>query len=143
MDKIFTEQLRNQSEGHALYHKTSEAIMKPGSCGYFSEAGLWKPILNVTDLSPNELQSQGWQPLTKQLEIESDRGIRWPMKVSDSVSRISIGGEVKASSPVMATAHQRTRGRIRRRARHNLAATRSLPVSDRLGDPRPWAVLPD
>ena len=31
------------------------------------------------------------------------------------------GGEVEASIPVMAMAHQRTRGRVRRRARRNLA----------------------
>ena len=33
------------------------------------------------------------------------------------------GGEVEASIPLMALAHQRTRGRVRRRARRNRAAT--------------------
>ena len=33
------------------------------------------------------------------------------------------GGEVEASIPIMAIAHQRTRGRARRRAWRNLAAT--------------------
>src|SRR5919202_4034688 len=33
-------------------------------------------------------------------------------------------GEVDASTPVMARAHQRTRGRVRRRTWRNLAATR-------------------
>lgn len=70
--------------------------MKPGSCGYFSEAGLWRPILHLTDLTPTGLEADGWQAPAKALDMKLDRGIYWPMKVSESVTGVDIDPEVRA-----------------------------------------------
>ena len=85
LNAVYAEQFKNHPEGHALYLKVSGLSMKPGSCGYFTESGPWITIVQVAEVDPATLASEGWKPPAKLMMTENKTGIEWPIKLSESV----------------------------------------------------------
>lgn len=94
LDIIYTKQLRNHPEGHALYNKTSADHLRPGTCGFFDVKGDWKVIAHISDTE--NLRTEGWTAPRDDLKIESDFGIEWPLKLSESARGYEVGVEANA-----------------------------------------------
>lgn len=95
LNEVYAEQLRNHPEGHALYFKVPGSSMKPGSCGYFTESGHWRAIVHVADVEPKSLEDEGWKPPARLITTESQVGIEWPIKLSESVQERKIKANLK------------------------------------------------
>ncbi|KAH8696411.1 hypothetical protein BGW36DRAFT_380944 [Talaromyces proteolyticus] len=98
LDVIFAEQLRNHPEGHALYNKVSADHLKPGTCGFFDEKGDWNVIEQLCDRETWE--SDGWIGIPEQLRTETDFGIQWPVKLSESAKGYEIDVDVNLKPPI-------------------------------------------
>lgn len=96
LNVVYANLLRNHPEGHALYFKVAASQMKPGDCGYFSENGQWKHIVGIVAVESKDLASQGWKPPTQTLKTETQHGIEWPIKVSESVTDIRVSTKLGA-----------------------------------------------
>ena len=48
-DKIYTESLKDQQEGIAVYVKLLANDVKPGTVGYVNSDGNWHTVLQLTD----------------------------------------------------------------------------------------------
>jgi hypothetical protein len=48
-DRIYTEALRNNYQGHALYPDIATTGLKPGSLGYFDVDGKWTLLCQLAD----------------------------------------------------------------------------------------------
>lgn len=96
LNEVYAEQFKNHPEGHALYFKVSGSSMKPGSCGYFNESGHWRTIVQVADVEPSSLVSEGWKPPPKLITTQSETGIESPIRLSESVQRRKIEAGITA-----------------------------------------------
>jgi hypothetical protein len=85
LNAVYAEQFKNHPEGHALYFKVPGYSMKPGTCGYFNESGHWRPIVQFANTEPHVLASEGWKHPAGFITTESQTGIEWPIKLSESV----------------------------------------------------------
>jgi hypothetical protein len=90
LSAVYTEQFKNHPEGHALYFKVPGHSMKPGSCGYFNESGHWRSIVQIAEVEPTTLASDGWKPPARLITTENQTGIEWPIKLSESVQERKI-----------------------------------------------------
>jgi hypothetical protein len=96
LNAVYTEQFKNHPEGHALYFKVPGHSMKPGSCGYFNESGHWRSIVQIAEVEPATLASDGWKPPARLITTENQTGTEWPIKLSESVQERKI--EAKATA---------------------------------------------
>ncbi|KAK3623360.1 hypothetical protein LTR56_021632 [Elasticomyces elasticus] len=99
LDAIYTEQLRNHPEGHALYFKAAGSQLRPGACGYFREIGQWRTIIQIADVEPHLLTAQGWKAPSGYLKVERSGGREWPIKLSESVRDVNVSVEAGATVP--------------------------------------------
>jgi hypothetical protein len=92
LDVIYTNQLRNHPEGHALYAKISADRMGPGTCGFFDDKGDWKALLRISD--SEFLKKEGWTLPPANLKVVSEFGIEWGLKLSESTRgyEVSLDG---------------------------------------------------
>ncbi|KAK5741747.1 hypothetical protein LTR17_003738 [Elasticomyces elasticus] len=86
-------------KGHALYFKVPATRMRPGTCGYFSEAGQWRDIVHLAEVEPHTSCAKDWNAPSQTIRVISDGGIEWPIKLSKSVTEISVGADLKANVP--------------------------------------------
>src|SRR5204862_760323 len=90
LDVLYSEQLQNHPEGHALYKKFSAAKIRPGICGYFDSDGDWKQILDMTNRWI--LADDGWTELEEEVAVEVDSGwVEWGPKHSEHVKGVDVG----------------------------------------------------
>lgn len=69
-DRIYTEALRNNYQGHALYPDIATTDLKPGSLGYFDADGKWALLCQLAD---NEsVKNRGCEPLTSNFKVEEN-----------------------------------------------------------------------
>jgi hypothetical protein len=95
LDRIYTERLAGQPEGHALYRNYSATVLKPGACGYFDVDGDWKGIIQLTD--SGALEKAGYK-LLEEIMIEVEPGYtKWKPKTSDLVKGYRVDATATAN----------------------------------------------
>lgn len=95
LHKVYTEQLKHHSEGHALYLKHSTKEIKPGMCGFFDYDGRWNAIVQLTNMKT--LETGGWTPLIGFKKRPLQRGIFLKAKTAKGTTGIDVGLGVQAT----------------------------------------------
>jgi hypothetical protein len=87
LDVVYSEQMNNHPEGHALYKPVSATKLRPSICGYFDRNGDWQKVVDLTDR--NALRLGNWMPFEGG-KVETDSGqTYWGPKHSEYVKDIN------------------------------------------------------
>jgi hypothetical protein len=90
LDKVFTECLSNQAEGHAFYFEVTSKELKPGTCGFLDKKRDWNCVAHIDDQVSLDALGSGTAfvalPTGKgNVEITSTSTATWGVRHSENV----------------------------------------------------------
>jgi hypothetical protein len=92
-DKIYTEALKDQQEGIAVYVKLLANDVKPGTVGYVDSNGNWTTILQLTDRQA--LKDNGFDELAVAEKEEGGKTYWRTPKTSENITGRAVTLDAK------------------------------------------------
>ena len=90
---IYARAFKNDSFGLSLYHPRPADDLKPGSCGYFNEHGVWRTLFHIDSIDPIDGLAQ-FLPIISQKDPIPQK---CPDKVSEGMTRISVDARAQVT----------------------------------------------
>jgi hypothetical protein len=106
MDLAYAALMSMCTEGTFLYTSAKDAILHPGSCGFFDEGGRWRSITDLTE--DKQLKADQYKLPQKPLNLEDPVTCKWTKKVVErdegAQAPIDLGANVAVGSTAKAGA---------------------------------------